>query len=308
MRNKPISLLVTIILIVSAGVLSSGCQKRMQSARLDVYQIEKTQMGRPMQYAILQAPRPNAATGAPQGAHTSATASDDIPVFVLLHGMGGDHRSLDRYGVSDVLISAMEAGDMPRAHFIMPNGERGFFVDWFDGTRPYEQMIMSDVIPSALGALGLKPDHPLHIMGMSMGGQGALRIGLNYPHRFESIGVFSTMIFTQEEAAQMMQRPVVRLLLKPERIWGDGSDAAFTRTLDVYGLSQSLEPDLKPRILITSGTDEKDVFLQTATAFTDHLAEAAVPCTYMSFEGGHGWKYWQTVIPEAARHALGLAM
>ncbi|MBN2529351.1 MAG: hypothetical protein JXR76_23385 [Deltaproteobacteria bacterium] len=288
-RIKSPILLFSLIWLIAGN---AGCQSREKTGRLEVYRLARSQMRRPMDYAVLKAPK------------EMVQDKTKVPVFVLLHGMGDDHTSLDKYGIADYLHTAMVNGDIPPAHFVVPNGEKGFYLNWYDDSHPYEKLIMLDVIPSALKVLGLRQDYPLHIIGVSMGGAGALRIGLNYPHRFVSISVFSALIFTEEEAQKMMKRPLVRLLMNTERIWGDGSDPEFAKTLDVYGLSAALEPDLRPRIFITSGTRENDAFTESAMKFTAHLSKMAVPYRYQSFEGKHGWKYWQKVLPDALHFAL----
>ncbi|MBN2344656.1 MAG: hypothetical protein JXR45_24395 [Deltaproteobacteria bacterium] len=281
--------LFSILLFIS---FLPGCYRSAPANRLEVYRLQQTHMARPMDFSLLRGPV------------NASEAANSLPVFVLLHGMGGDHQVLDKYGISEQLLSAMKKHEIPSANFILPNGERGFYLNWHDGTHPYEDTLIQDIIPSALQILGYPPSQPLHIIGVSMGGQGALRIGLNYPHRFVSISVFSTLIFTQEEAMEMLHRPLVRLFLDAERIWGDGTDETFTRTMDVYGLSAELEDDLKPRIFITSGTEEDDVFTRTAIAFTQHLTRNNVPHMYQSFDGGHGWKYWEPIMGDAIRYAL----
>ena len=77
-----------------------------------------------------------------------------LPVMVFLHGMGSDHLAFDEFGVSDQLYWAMVEGHLPPAHIILPNGERGFYLSWCDGSKPYEDYIIEEVLPRGEAHLG----------------------------------------------------------------------------------------------------------------------------------------------------------
>jgi S-formylglutathione hydrolase FrmB len=149
------ALVKKLVSVVTALFSVLGCGH--PSERLETASVASKKMGREMPFAVLRAP---GRTG-----HDPKT----LPVVVFLHGMGGKHTDFDRYAVSDAVNSAMESGDVPSAHLIFPNGERGFYLNWYDGTMPYEDYILEEVIPEAENMLGVSPNREQrHIAGVSM--------------------------------------------------------------------------------------------------------------------------------------------
>ena len=117
-------------------------------------------LGRPKSYTILL-PDYEGATGGP------------YPVLYLLHGLSDDHRawsswtSLDRYVRRLPLV------------VVMPDGERGFYTNMVEGPR-YEDYLMQDLIPHVEGCYNvLKGARHTAIGGLSMGGYGAMKLGLS---------------------------------------------------------------------------------------------------------------------------------
>jgi S-formylglutathione hydrolase FrmB len=104
-----------------------------------------------------------------------------LPVVLLLHGMGGNHLELDRYGLSAALHTAMQEGRLPPLHVVAPDGKRGFYINWHDGSNRWEDHVVQEVLPHAEAQLGLGevPRERRQVAGCSMGGIGALFIGLS---------------------------------------------------------------------------------------------------------------------------------
>ena len=71
--------------------------------------------------------------------------------------------------------AASERGELPRAVIFFPQGDNGFWANWYDGTRLYQDWILEELIPEVS-----RRDHTLpcpedcHVMGVSMGGYGSL--------------------------------------------------------------------------------------------------------------------------------------
>src|SRR5690606_24152503 len=61
-----------------------------------------------------------------------------LPLVVFLHGGGDSHDAFDRHGIAARLDRAMTEGRVPRAVILLPSGDLGFWANWYDGTRRYE--------------------------------------------------------------------------------------------------------------------------------------------------------------------------
>jgi len=111
------------------------------------------------------------------------------PVLLQLHGLGDDHQSwihrsnLTRY-VADLGLAV-----------VLPDGASSGYLNWKAAGRlyrqRYEDLIMTDITAHVKRHFNVT-DGPWAIGGLSMGGYGAMRLGLKYPDRFASIWAHSS--------------------------------------------------------------------------------------------------------------------
>jgi S-formylglutathione hydrolase FrmB len=260
------------------------------SSRLETRVVQSGKLDKSLAFSVLRAPP------------SSDVDPRTLPVVLFLHGMGSNNLAFDKYGVSDSIYQAMASGEIPRAHLVFPNGERGFYLNWYDGSHPYEDYILQEVMPEAEALLGVSPVVQRHIAGVSMGGIGALQMGLRHPERFTSIACISGVVMTREMANDMMDSVLIRLLVPVERIWGDGTDDAFSDSINPYRLVET-ESSL-PRIFLAFGKEESEKIRHTTSLFHAHLEKRSVPHEMVIYNGEHNWKDWTPVIKQAIRHAI----
>lgn len=285
-----------VITAIVAWTLNGGCGGRAlpRSTRLEHASLESGAVGRWMEFSVLRAP--------PGG----EVDPSRLPVFVLLHGMGEDSRSLDRHGVAEALHRAMSEGRIPRVHFVLPAGQRGFFINWHDGSARWEDHALEEVLPAAERTLGVEPSRDRrHIIGVSMGGFAALRIGLRRPDLFASAACLSSFIYNQEQARDFFASPIFNLFVDMERVFGDGSDQEFVEAHDVYLLTERRAPDVGQKILFAAGDDEYSGFRDTGEQFHAHLERLGVEHEWVVFDGKHKWYDWLPVIERAIRYVTG---
>lgn len=264
------------------------------SDRLELRDVDSRLFRRRLRFAVLHPPR---------------GADDNAPdrVVYLLHGLGDDCRALDRYGVSDALFEAIERGDLPRTHVVMPSGERGFYVDWHDGSHPYESHIVEEVLPAAERHLGLDslPRARRHIAGVSMGGIGALHIGFRHAELFSSVASLSGPILNEEQAVAHLRDSYLRWFVNFERVFGDGTDQRFIESHNPWAIVRRRAPDLGQRLYVAAGRGEKPFFRNTTEAFHAFLEAKDVDHGFELFAGGHGWRFWAPALMRAIAHGTG---
>ena len=75
---------------------------------------------------------------------------------------------------------------------LVPSGAWGYWTNWADGKRNYKDFLLDDVVGSVERIYPIS-NHPSQriIAGVSMGGFGALSIGLRHPEMFGAIVAFS---------------------------------------------------------------------------------------------------------------------
>jgi len=249
-------------------------------------------LGREVAYATLSPPLPDAELGR-------------LPVLLLLHGLGDDHLALDDFGLARRLLDRIAAGALPPFHVVAPDGGRGFWINWHDGSRRWEDCVLAEVLPAAERALGVAGARGArHVIGVSMGGIGALHVGLRHPELFASMASLSGAVLDEAQAVRLSNDSFARWFVPLDRIFGDGSDREFLEAHNPFAVVRRRGPRLGQRIFLAAGEREKPFFRETTRAFHAFLDEAGVPHAFEIFPGGHGWRHWARAIDRAILFAL----
>jgi S-formylglutathione hydrolase FrmB len=204
--------------------------------------------------------------------------------FYLLHGLSDDNTiwtrrtSIERY-----------VADLPLA-VVMPDGGRGFYTNAVDGDA-YENDLLEDVMDLVERTFPVKAERSGRaIGGLSMGGYGAIKLGLKHPERFASVHSHSGAVgFLRGDTKRAKTH-------YPEfdRVFGR-SPAEGPE--DPFAIVKRIDHGRIPRMRIDCGTE--DFLLDQNRAFHAHLESLHIPHEYQEFPGGHDWAYWDTHIQEA---------
>jgi S-formylglutathione hydrolase FrmB len=115
--------------------------------------------------------------------------SSDLPIVYFLHGYPGDERSIAGSGLAGTLERLFASGVKPFT-VVAPNGEssRGDteWADSADGKVRLESYIVKRLVPVVEGTHRRDRAHRA-VAGFSMGGFGAMNLGLRHPDLFGSI-------------------------------------------------------------------------------------------------------------------------
>lgn len=210
-------------------------------------------------------------------------------LVILLHGVygshwcwalkGGAHRTADR------LIAA---GEMPPLALAMPSdglrGDGTGYARHGDGVD-FERWIVDEVpVAARAGVPALRPDAPVFIAGLSMGGFGALRLGARHHDRFAGVSGHSSIT----HVSQMTQ-------FVEEDVAGLGMAAADASVLDaVVAAGPSL-----PALRFDCGA--ADPLLEANRDLHAALLERGISHVYEEFAGGHEWPYWEAHVADTFR-------
>ena len=248
----------------------------------------------------------------PYGCYTQSTINVAKPykTMLLLHGKSDDYSSWLRCSVIENL-----ARDYSLA-VIMPDAGNSFYADMSYGADYYSYIVkeLPEVLRGILPLSAKKEDN--FIAGYSMGGYGALKIGLNNPQSFSAIGCFSPavdVVGLAESAILDSSRAFdnaflndcITKRLNPEKVkhqmladkklffdaYGDSAlDLAGTDN-DIYELmKRRLATGDTPPIYQTCGRD--DFLYKANLAFSEFASENHCNLCYEESEGGHNWSVW----------------
>ena len=130
--------------------------------------------------------------------YTPAGAQEGVSgVVTLLHGVYGSHWGwMYKLGVHQTLESLIREEGLPPFVLVMPSdGLAGDGSGYFAHEhRDFERWITEDVIEAVQHFIpAVTGDSPWHIAGLSMGGYGAMRLGIRHPGIYQSFSGLSTI-------------------------------------------------------------------------------------------------------------------
>lgn len=222
--------------------------------------------------------------------------SAPFATFYLLHGLSDDQSiwqrrtSIERYVANLPLI------------VVMPDGGRGFYCDAKEGAA-YETALVRDLVNYIDAVFQTKATREGRcIGGLSMGGYGAVKLALKFPHLFSSAVSHSGALAFAHQA--LPKDPENAFATEFRRIIGDNPEGGEN---DCFALAEKLAPAERPKIRIDCGTD--DFLIESNRAFHAHLKAIGCAHEYEEFPGAHTWDYWDVHVQEAiAFHAKNLGL
>ena len=280
-----------------------------QSLELRTVEFESPAVGRTMKYNILL-PR------------DYDLSSERYPVLYLLHGLT---QNFTAWGLSNG--SPYYAGLYDDLIVVMPDAGNSWYVNWApnaDG-RPnnWEDHIVQDVVNHVdWNFRTIARREGRAIAGLSMGGFGAITLGLRNPEMFISIGSTSGALEHARQAAARLrgeaqpQRPRRQLSdeertaaearrRRPNPLIGipgfssqverspEGQEYASPEDADAYDpfvlIHQVPKAEL-PHIYIDCGTEDR--LIAGAKELAGILLEKEIPFDYMQLPGAHNAAYW----------------
>ena len=201
-----------------------------------------------------------------------------FPVIYWLHGGFGDSRQ--GLPAVDRIDKAIRSGTMPQTIVILPQAlPIGWYLDSRDGARPVEQVMVRDLVQHVDTAYRtVAQPASRFIEGFSMGGYGALHLGLKYPKLFARVSAIGPSILRD-----MAEEPEERIA---NTFFGDHDYyAAVSPWTLLLGNAPEIRTSSTVRLL--SGTEDHRL-APTLRDFADHLKELDVAYEFHEVLGaGH---------------------
>jgi len=224
------------------------------------------------------------------------------PVVYLLHGHGGGQWDwLRAGGARATALALVEAQVLPPLHLVMPGVGNSWYVDGPEPYGPVATVLQDTFMPTVERALAADPARRAMI-GLSMGGFGALHLGLQRPLDWRFVGALSPAIFPPGSRFSELQ------LLLFSGAFGEPFERARYAAADPFARVSDLARVASPPAFYLSCGDDDAFGLDAGTrAFGEALAAAGVPATVQIEPGRHDWAFWRAELPEALA-AFGAAL
>ena len=211
-------------------------------------------------------------------------------VLYLLHGAGGNHLDWIRYSCVERLADEYQVA------VVMPAADLGFYTDMKYGS-PYFTYVAEE-LPRYMEKVFPISDDPRErfAAGLSMGGYGAMKLGLTYPERFAAVASMSGVL----DVKGLMREEELAREIELDQVlgWFYGNLAgAKTQENDFCSLlERAAERRAElPRLFQCVGTE--DFLYEINQTFLNKAKELKIDLVYEEEPGIHEWDYWEKKLP-----------
>jgi putative tributyrin esterase len=206
-----------------------------------------------------------------------------FPVLYLLHGLYGDYKNWGtRTGIEGYAKTMSFL-------IVMPDADNSWYTNSTSVPHDkFEDYITKDLI-SEIDAkyLTIREKRGRAIVGLSMGGYGAVKLAIRYPELFRFAGSLSGAF----NAPKNLDRLRPEFAAKLVEVFGNAKNETRQQN-DIFLLLKTAHDD--PYFYLACGA--ADFFLNTNRALAAQLSSQKVPYEYHETAGGHTWEYWDSAL------------
>ena len=222
------------------------------------------------------------------------------PVLYLLHGGGDDHSRWGRFTSIERYVTQYGLA------VVMPNALVSRYTNMAYGWRFRDYI--AEELPQIMASMFYFSEkrEDTYIAGLSMGGTGALTIGLSQPDRFAAIGVLSAGNWVAEKmyTPDIMPVETIKKRVRTNLICYGVEDTSALLGNPTYDAFEMARQAMKqggplPRIFHAIGTeDHKYEHAQITRKFFQELEGNPFGYSYFEGPGKHQWSFWDHWIRE----------
>lgn len=206
----------------------------------------------------------------------------DAAVMYLLHGKGDNEKS---WGIeSNAYKYAKQYGVI----MIMPFAANSFYTNMAYGDRYWG--FIAEELPKVLeNSLKISSSkEKTFVCGYSMGGYGALKLGLTYPERYSAVGTLSGSLRSMKENKSKIvsgERPDLFL------VFGDCGEKVKEEN-DIYYLTSKALKEGKniPKLYIYCG--KNDSLYDVNIRYKNFAIDNHIDLIFKDDDGNHSFEYW----------------
>ncbi|MDE6950713.1 MAG: acetylesterase, partial [Lachnospiraceae bacterium] len=203
----------------------------------------------------------------------------------------------------------MEISRKSIVEIFMPSGENSFYLDRKGTGNAYETFVAKE-LPAYIRKTYHLPDERENVMigGLSMGGFGALRLGIKYNKMFSAAFGLSAALIINDIASCSKEEIASRVNAMADYdyyriVFGDLDKVRDSDINPEYIVKEHLKNGEKlPRIFMACGTE--DFLIEQNREFKDFLKDRKANITYYESPGVHEWSFWNEYLEPAVLWAI----
>ncbi len=204
---------------------------------------------------------------------------EEVPVVYLLHGLSDNATMWSRFTAAERYSTEYGVA------IVMPEVQRSFYADMKYGLNYFT--FVTDELPAMMEKYFRLRKENRYVMGLSMGGYGALKCALSYPDRYKGAAAFSCV----SDLESLLNVSSESRQLEAAAIFGE----TFPSESDLFALCGQAE-DLPP-FYITCGNEDR--LFPHSEKIRDALISKGADVTWEHWEGGHEWAFWDRSLKRA---------
>ncbi len=199
------------------------------------------------------------------------------PVLYLLHGAPTNYTEWAQLGLADVFDELIANGQAQPFIVVFVEGEGSYYFNHQDGPA-WGDYVARDVVQYIDATERTLPDPASRaIGGLSMGGLGALQLGLNYPDVFGIIGAHGPALWAADEHPDVLGSPDYYAQYDPRELARTAGRQPLAAWLDV---------------------PSQDPWLDRDNELRQTFEDRGWPLVFEIYEGEHKSEYWYSHIPD----------
>ena len=219
-------------------------------------------------------------------------------VLYLLHGLAANAGEWTRFSKIEYYAKKYNL------IIVMPEVQRSFYCTSYSGPDYFRYV--ADELPKICNTWFRLPKdrEKTFIAGESMGGYGAVKIGLSRPRQFGAIASLSGVLDYPAIVERILDRSWPEMSVREMQAL-HGPEAKPDKDADVIALVKAAARDPeRPRLIQLCGTE--DFLYEDNQRFRRTAEEAGYGHTYLEGPGDHEWPYWDKAIQRAIQFFWGL--
>lgn len=204
------------------------------------------------------------------------------PTLYLLHGLGDNHTTWQRRTSIERYVDPLGLA------VIMPEAGRSFYCDMNKGYK-YWTFISEELPQIAREFFYLSAQRKDNfVAGLSMGGYGAIKLGLRCPDKFAAAGSLSgaldiNRIFEEEDSEEL------------ELVF-DMARGIKTTEDDLFYLAEKIAASQEQMPMLYQCCGTEDFLYRDNLNFKKHCEKLGINLIYEEEAGTHEWGYWDKKI------------
>ena len=272
-------LLLASLALLTCTLLATSLYAQTGAATVDCSSLPSSILGHTVDYCVALPPGYAAGNGR-------------YPVLYYLHGLFEHDTSWRDHSGQQTWESLMSEGKIGKFIVVMPEGGKSFYVNSYDGKERYEDFFIQEFIPAIdQNYRTLARRETRGISGVSMGGYGALHLGMRHSDIFGSASAHSAALiakFPNPLPTEGRWGFYARVLQEP---FGDPLNEAYFDANNPLTLAEHPDRFSDLKIYFDCGDQDRYGFDAGAKELDQILTAHGFPHEFVLRPGNHGWSY-----------------